>query len=81
MDAVLLFVPLAGEARMVVELEAPIVIGTCTMFAGGREYVGDFVCVGCSQVEISYIIDIEWVEMEDGGGIGLAGAGIGRTPS
>ena len=65
MDVVLLFVPLAGEARIVVELESPVVIGTCTMLTGGREYVRNFVYVGCSQVEISYIIDIEWVEMKD----------------
>ena len=64
-DVVLLYVPLAGEARIVVELEAPVVIGTCTMLAGSREYVWDFVYVGCSQVEISYIIDIEWVETKD----------------
>jgi hypothetical protein len=31
-DVVLLFVPLAGEARMV-ELDAAVVIGTCTMLA------------------------------------------------
>jgi hypothetical protein len=31
-DAVLLFVPLAGEA-LIVELEGPVVIGTCTMLA------------------------------------------------
>jgi hypothetical protein len=32
MDTVLLFVPLAGEA-LIVELEGPVVIGTCTMLA------------------------------------------------
>ena len=75
-DVVLLFVPLAGEA-LIVELDAPVVIGTCTMLADGREYVRDFVCVGCLQVEMSYIIDIEWVEMEDRG---PADVGIGRSP-
>jgi hypothetical protein len=64
-DAVLLFVPLAGEALIVVELESPAVIGTCTMLTVGREYVRNFVEVGCSQAEISYIIDIEWIEMKD----------------
>jgi hypothetical protein len=40
-DAVLLFVPLAGEARMV-ELEAPVVNGTCTILADGRECMKGF---------------------------------------
>lgn len=63
-DVVMLFVPLAGEPRIVVELDAPVVIGTCTMLADGREYMREFVYVGCSQVDVSYIIDIEWVEMD-----------------
>ena len=35
-ELLLLFVPLAGEPRMVVELEAPVIVGTCTMLANGR---------------------------------------------
>lgn len=43
-DVALLFVPLAGEALMV-ELEAAVVIGTCTMLAvwGGEKGSGVFV--------------------------------------
>lgn len=36
MEAVLLFVPLAGEARMV-ELDAAVIIGTCTILTAGLE--------------------------------------------
>ena len=36
-DVALLFVPLAGEARIVVELDVAAVIGTCTMLTAGRE--------------------------------------------
>jgi hypothetical protein len=78
-DVALLFVPLAGEPRRVVEVEAPVVIGTCTILAGCREYLRSFVSVGCSQVEISYNIDIEWVEGTTE--IGLADVGTGRTAS
>jgi hypothetical protein len=50
MDVVLLFVPLAGEARMV-ELAAVVVIGTCTILTVVEEICG---CIG--YVEFSQVI-------------------------
>ena len=62
-EGVLLFVPLAGEARMV-ELEAVVAVGTCTMMA-----VYGVVFGLCEDFRRSnfYDIDIEEVCLERGG--------------
>lgn len=54
LEGVLLFVPLAGEPRMV-ELDAVVAVGTCTMMAADGENSRRAVYEGYSQVEDSMV--------------------------